>query len=101
MAGIGALFAACLDPAALFEEVKQPLKQAGFGLGVDQTSPEFAQNRGVKAGIGQFKTQQVFPIDATAYGFGGLAVGEVLDKLQDRYQSKPPRCLSRLASCGK
>jgi hypothetical protein len=40
----------------------------------------------IKAGVGQFQAQGVFPVDAAADGVGGLAIGQALDVLKDRGQ---------------
>src|SRR5262245_2969928 len=40
----------------------------------------------MEAGIGQFETQDIFPINAAADGIRSLAVGEAFSKLEDRDQ---------------
>src|SRR5438105_3163360 len=117
MTGVGALFALWLDPSSLFAQLQQPLKQAGFGLSAEQAGfglsaeqagfglsaeqagfglsaeqagAKLAEDRGIKARVGQLQSEQVLPIDTTTHGFGGLAVRQVLDKLQNRHQCQSP-----------
>jgi hypothetical protein len=52
-----------------------------FRLALDEACAELAQNRGVKARIGQFQGEYIFPVDAAAHGVGGLTIGEAFSKL--------------------
>jgi hypothetical protein len=52
-----------------------------------KTSAKFGEHRGIKSHIGEFQTQQIFPIDPSAHGISGLLIGHALDKLQDGDQS--------------
>jgi len=52
---------------------------------VDQPRSKCAENGGIEAGVGEFQTEQVLPIDATAHRVGRLPAW------RDR----------RLPSCGK
>src|SRR5262249_6049407 len=40
--------------------------------------------------VNQLQTQGVLPVDASAEGVGGLAVGQVLDELKDGDEGEPP-----------
>ena len=54
-----------------------------------------------KAGIGQGKAEQVFPVDPAANGVGGSSVRQVFAELQQRRQSETPWALRRLPGLGK
>jgi hypothetical protein len=55
----------------------------------------------VKAGVSELQAEDVLPIQAAADGIGGLAIGEVFQKLQDDHQRQPPRSFGGLAMCGE
>jgi hypothetical protein len=55
----------------------------------------------VEAGIVQFQAEGVLPVDATADGIGGLAVGESLDVLEDGSHGEPSRRGGRLSAGGE
>jgi hypothetical protein len=61
---------------------------------------ELAQDRVVEAGIDQRQTQGVFLVDPSAYGIGGLPIGQALHELQHRRQSEPPRRFGVFATAG-
>ena len=50
---------------------------------------ELAEHGVIEAGIGQFQAQGVLPVDASADGVGGLAVGKSLDVLEDGGHGEP------------
>jgi hypothetical protein len=45
----------------------------------------------VEPGISQFEPQRVLPVDSRTDSIGGLPITEVLEELEDRDQSQPPR----------
>lgn len=52
-----------------------------FRASGDKTTAELAENRSVKARIGQFQSQKILPIDAAADGVSRTVVREVLIEL--------------------
>jgi len=62
---------------------------------------ELAENRSVKARIGQFQPQQVLPVDATVDSLGCPPVGQVLGELEQGHQRQPPRAFRRLSAMGE
>ena len=81
--------------AALAEK---PLQQLHFGPARDEPCAKFAEHRKVEARIVKLKPQQIFPIDAGAHGFGGLAVREVLAELEEGDERQEPGRKRRLAA---
>lgn len=75
--------ATVLDQAASGAGFEHRFQQQSFGSTGDQTGAELAEYGEVEAGIGQFQTENILPVDAAADGVGGLAVGESLGELQD------------------
>jgi len=54
--------------------------------------------RTLKAWVGELETERVLPVDPRPHGLGGLAVGELLQKLQNRHQRQAPRREGGLAA---
>jgi hypothetical protein len=50
--------------------------------------------------VGQLQPECILPIDPAAHSISGLAVGQVLKKLEDRDQRQSPRRKPRLAPGG-
>lgn len=48
--------------------------------------PELAENRVVKAWVGQFKPEQVLPVQTPANSISGLPVRKPFSELEDRYE---------------
>ena len=84
-------------PHSLQEGIQEPRR----GVTRDQARAELAQHGKVEAGIGEFKPEGIFPVNATADGLGRLAVGQVFDKLQDTDQGQSPRTGRRLPMRGE
>lgn len=98
MRGIRSLLTAGFEQpmcAAAFEQLRQ---QALFAPTGDEARPEFTQDGEVETGISQLKAMRVLPIDTSAHGLGGLAVGDVLAKLQGRDERPTPRWQSQLTA---
>ena len=91
----------CADQAEFLELVQQGVQKPLFGLAVDQARAELAEHGVIEAGIGQFQTQGVLPVDAAADGVGGLAIRQALDVLEDGGQGQPGGRIRRLAARGK
>src|SRR5512135_3256641 len=53
------------------------------------------------AGVGQFQSQGVFPVDAAADGVGGLAIGEALDVLEQGDEGEPGGRSGRMSAGGE
>ena len=98
--GIGALPATGLHQPSLLEPNQQSVQQQRFLFSFDQSAPELTQHGIVEARIGEIQTEGVLPIDSPAHSIGRLSIGQILQKLQHRYQRQPPWCRRRLASLG-
>jgi transposase InsO family protein len=61
-------------------------------LAGDKAGPEFGEHAEVEPGISQLEPQGVLPVDPGPDSVSGLPVAEVLEELEDRDQSQPPRC---------
>ena len=101
MRRVGALPAPFADQAEFPASFQEGVEELLFGLAVDQAGAELAEYGVIEAGIGQFQTQGVLPVDATTDGIGGLAVGEALDVLEDGGQGEPNGGGGRLAAGGE
>src|ERR1039457_6064890 len=76
------------DQVEFFEAVEQRVQQQQFGVSRDQAGAKLAQHAVVKTRIGELQGQSILPVNATAYGIGGLPVRKVLDKLKERHQGQ-------------
>jgi hypothetical protein len=77
---------------------EKTLQQLHFGLACNEARAKLAEYGKVEAGIRKLKPQQIFPIDASAHGFGGLAVRETFAKLENSDECQTPRWECRLAA---
>src|SRR5450759_4482780 len=77
---------------------KKPIQQLHFGLARNKARAKFAEYGKTEAGIRKLKPQQIFPIDAGAHGFGGLAIRETLSELENGDECQTPRRECRLAA---
>jgi hypothetical protein len=66
----------------------------------DEAGAELGENAEVETGVGQLEAEGVFPVDAGAHGVGGLPITEVLQELEHRHKSQPPRGQAGLAPGG-
>ena len=90
MSTVGSLFAPGFEPATLSSQCQEGLKEALLRSVLQQTCPKLGEQGEVKALIGEFESHGVLPVDATAHGFCGLAVREVLSKLEDADECPSP-----------
>jgi hypothetical protein len=74
MRGVGPLASAGFEPLAFAADVQDGIEQALFGGPYDQTGAKLASNRAVEAGVSEFSTEGILPIDPTAHGLGRLAI---------------------------
>src|SRR5215210_2079345 len=88
MGRVGALATFALDQALGAKEREHGLKQQQFRITDDQALAKLAQDGGIEARIGQLQRQGIFPINASAYGGGGLLIGESFCKLHDGHERK-------------
>ena len=93
-----ALLAARLDEIAGLEVVEHAIEQQMLGLAGDKPLAELGKSAEVKAGIGQFEPERRRPVDPGAHRIRGLAVAQMLEKLEHRDQRQSPRRQSRLAA---
>ena len=90
--------------AAGFEQPLRPrqrqqgIEEELLRLPGDEPGAELAQDGMVEARIGQFQSQDIFPINAAADGIRGLAIGEAFGKLEDRGQRQARWRLCGLAA---
>ena len=66
--------------AAFAEQGEHIIKQALFGVMVEQAVTKFAQHRGIEAAIIKLKRKRIFPVDAASHGISGLLVRQALYK---------------------
>jgi hypothetical protein len=90
MGRIAALHATGAQQAPLFECGQHCRKELLLG-GVHQNPfSEVVQQAEIEAGISQFETEQIFPIQTAAHMIGGLPIGEGFTMLQDQHQGQSP-----------
>jgi len=89
MGGIRALCTPCFQEVVGFEPLQQRLEEQRLGAPMDETRAEFTQYRGIKPRIGEVQGQRIFPVDPSADGIRGLAVGQAFGELQDQHQRQP------------
>ncbi len=99
--GIGALLAACFEPAALPTQLQDRLQDQLLRLSGQQALAEVGQERVIEARIIQGQGQGIQPVNARAHTLSGLAIGQSLDGLQHRHQCQPPRGFCRPSPFGK
>ena len=90
MRAVGALLAADLEQTTLLEPFKHFVQQQMFCLPSHQTCAELRQYTEVEAWIRQLEPERVFPVNAGAHGIGGLAVTQMLQKLENSHQGQSP-----------
>ena len=66
-----------------------------------QSLAEFTQDGRIKAGIGEFETEHVLPIQASTNGIRCLLIGKPLGKLHEADQQQTPWCFCRLPTSWK
>ncbi|SRR6266567_1640511 len=93
-ASVGALAFPRFQPSTFLTESQHCIEEKVFCSPLHQTRTEFTQYAGVKTGISQLQSQQIFPVDATSHGIRSLPVGEVFHELQHGNQSQAPRSLN-------
>ena len=91
MRAVGALLAARLDQTAGLEPLEHGVQQQMLRLAGDKAGPELGEHAEVEPGISQLEPQRVLPVDPGPDSVGGLPIAEVLEELEDRDQSQPPR----------
>src|SRR5436853_5093408 len=74
MGRIGTLTAACFEQPSRFETLEHGLEKLYLRSTCDQASTKFAQDRKVKARIGQFEGESIFPVDTLLDRLGGLSI---------------------------
>jgi hypothetical protein len=69
MRRIGALLSSGFEEPARFEVVKHRFKAQMLGLSSQKARPKLAQDRAIKARIGQVSLQRVFPVNTNPHCF--------------------------------
>jgi hypothetical protein len=99
--GIRTLASARLDQLTVLPPHQQAIKQPTLGPVLDQPGAKLAQHGEVKAGIVQFQTQQVFPVNAATYSIGRGTIRESFNELQSRDKGQTKRSQRGLTLCRK
>jgi hypothetical protein len=98
MRGVGALLAACFEVSMLTYFRQKPITEQTLLCVRKQALPKFDQHTGIKARIVHVQPQQIFPLQPTTHGIGGLSVGYSFAKLHHTDQCSPPRGLGWLTA---
>ena len=85
----------------LTTDLQDRLQQEILRLMVQQALTKIGQSAGVKARIIQWQRERIFPIQPSPHHLGGLAVGEVFQRLQDGDQRQSPRRFCGSSPFGK
>jgi hypothetical protein len=96
MRRVGPLPTAGGQPLPLTRRHQQRVEQQSLGGAVHQPGAELAQHSAVEAGIGEFESAHVLPVDAGPHRVGGLAIGQVFGVLEEGDQRQPPGHFRRL-----
>src|SRR5437868_730078 len=98
MCRVRSLSSSLFEPPSLFAQRQHCLQEAFFSSQCHQACAKLAQNGVVKSCIGQFQAQAILPIEPTAYGISGLAISQILHKLEDGNQGQTPRSIGWLSA---
>lgn len=97
MSGIGPLLPSRFEPAALPSQSQNGIEQPLLRLSLQEPRAEFGENGIIEAGIGEFQSQRIFPVNPTTDGVRRLAVWEVFRKLHHNHQCQSSGSLRRLS----
>ncbi len=98
--GVRALRAACFQQLPGAKQFQQRFEQQQLGRAGHQAGAKLAEHAVIEARVGQLQPQQILPVEATAHGVGGLAVREMLGKLQQDDSGQPPGSFGGLPPLG-
>src|SRR5262245_55953602 len=98
MGGVRALAAAGLQEPLRPCQRQQGIEEELLRLASDEAGAELAEDGMVEAWVGQFETQDIFPINTAADRIGRLAIGQPFRKLEDRGQRQARRRCGGLAA---
>src|SRR5512135_621530 len=87
---VGALAGAGLEQAAVLAGLQHLVQEAPFGPAGGEATAELGEDGEVEAGVVELEPEGVLPVDATADGVGGPAIGEILGELHHRDQGELP-----------
>ena len=90
-----------LHQTTLAESLQHAVEQELLGGTSNQSAPELREDGEVEPGVRQLQGERVLPVDPSAHGVGGLAIGEILQELHDCDQRQPPRGQPRLTAHGE
>ena len=97
MGAVGALLAAGLDQPLGLEPLQHLVQQQELRLPSHQPRRKLGQDAEVEPWVSQLQSKGILPIDPPAHSVSGLAVAQVLEKLEDCDQRQSPRRQPRLA----
>src|SRR5205823_13323687 len=98
MGRVGALLASCFEPASCSQLLQHDLEGALLGSMGKPPAAKFAQDREVKARIGQIQAERILDINPRANRISSLSVSESFGVLDHRHQPQTPRCFGSLSS---
>ena len=100
VSGVGPLAAPLAEEAPVAAGVEDAVEQHLLGAAVDEPRPELAEHARVEARVVEREAEEVLPVDPSADGVGGPAVGEVLSELEHGHQREPPGRVGGLPEVG-
>ena len=74
MRRIGALMSTRFEPSTFLEQFEDPGQQPLFRMPGNEPRTKFTQHGEIKAWVGQFQTERIFPIDTATDRLSGLSV---------------------------
>jgi hypothetical protein len=101
MGRVRALPSSLLEYPDLLQLGQQRIQQQRFGSTLQQAPTEFTEHAEVEARMGELQSESILPVNPAANRFGGLPVGEPLDKLQYQNQGESGRRPAGLAARGE
>src|SRR5438034_5404996 len=81
MSGVGSLPTSSLQKTTLLEQLQHEIEQPLLSSTTYQPAPKFTEDGEVKAWVGKFKTEHVFPVNAGANSVGGLPISKLFNEL--------------------
>ena len=74
MRRVGALASTRFEPTTALAQIQQRLQEVCFGFSSEQTRAKLRKHGKIKARVGEFQAERLFPIDALAHRFGSLSI---------------------------
>jgi hypothetical protein len=90
MGWVGALPPSGFEPSTIPTSLQKQIQQTLFGIPLDQTGAKFGKDGMVKARIGQFQAERVFPSQPITHSVSSLAIRQPFHKLEHCHERQPP-----------